>query len=342
MRELPWKTKGIVLTAPQPYKKEVGTVAEFIERVLAPAGVNLVVLQTRYRYQFKRHPECMGYDPLSEADVKLLLGVCRRNGIKLVPKMNLLGHQSGIHNTPSDGILHGHPGEGHPDFSDGLLRAYPQFDETPEKQYVNYSRHLCLTHPLLPSILFDLVDELLDVFEADTMHIGCDEALAIGECPRCREKTPAELFAGYINMLHEHFESRGAKLMLWSDRLLNGTETGFGSYEGSTNGTDGAIDLIPKDVICCDWHYGAMEAYKSVDIFADHGFRIMISPWKNLDNTNKFIDYAIAHDRGHIDGLLQTTWCSSGELARHMLYGDACVWHGTRPVADTIRAIYLK
>ena len=92
------KTKGIVLTAPQPYKNEVATVAEFIERVLAPAGVNLVVLQVRYRYQFKKHPECQGFDPLSYDDVKLLLNTCRRNGIRLIPKMNLLGHQFFVFN----------------------------------------------------------------------------------------------------------------------------------------------------------------------------------------------------------------------------------------------------
>ena len=73
MYQIPWKTKGIVLTAPQPYKKEVSDVAEFIEKILAPSGVNLIVLQTRYRYRFQRHPECMGYDPLSLEDVKLLL-----------------------------------------------------------------------------------------------------------------------------------------------------------------------------------------------------------------------------------------------------------------------------
>jgi len=58
MYQIPWKTKWIVLTAPQPYKQEVRTVAEFIERILAPSGVNLIVLQTRYRYQFQRYPEC--------------------------------------------------------------------------------------------------------------------------------------------------------------------------------------------------------------------------------------------------------------------------------------------
>ena len=86
---LPWKTKGIVLTAP--LTDEIDDVIKFIDEYLAPRGFNMVVLQTRYRYQFKNHPEVWGYDPLSYNDVKKLLAVCNKNNIKLVPKMNLIG-----------------------------------------------------------------------------------------------------------------------------------------------------------------------------------------------------------------------------------------------------------
>ena len=120
--ELPWTTKGIVLTAP--LTDEIDDVIKLIDEYLAPRGFNLIILQVRYRYQFKSHPEVWGYDPLSEKDVKRLLEVCRKNNIRLVPKMNLIGHQSGNHNEPSDGILHGHNNVSS-DTPDGLLRAYP-------------------------------------------------------------------------------------------------------------------------------------------------------------------------------------------------------------------------
>ena len=68
---LPWKTKGIVLTAPLSH--EVDDVVKFIDDYLAPNGCNLICLQIRYRYRFKLHPECMGYDPLSFDDVKKLV-----------------------------------------------------------------------------------------------------------------------------------------------------------------------------------------------------------------------------------------------------------------------------
>ena len=124
--EFNWKTKGIVLTAPLSH--EVDDVVKFIDEYLALKGFNMIVMQVRYRYQFKKHPEVWGYDPLSFDDVKRILSICRKNNIRLVPKMNLIGHQSGFPNEPTDGILHGH-NDVSSDIPDGLLRAYPHFDE---------------------------------------------------------------------------------------------------------------------------------------------------------------------------------------------------------------------
>ena len=79
--KIPWKTKGIVLTAP--LTKEVDDVVEFIDKYLAPNGCNLIVMQIRYRYRFRLHPECQGYDPLSCNDVKKLVNVCKKHNIRL-------------------------------------------------------------------------------------------------------------------------------------------------------------------------------------------------------------------------------------------------------------------
>ena len=190
--KLPWKTKGIVLTAP--LREEVDNTVEFIDKYLAPNGCNLICLQIRYRYQFKRHPECMGYDPLSEEDIKKLVNVCKKNGIRLLPKMNLHGHQSGQPNIPTDGILHGHH-QKIPDIRDGLLDAYPQFDEEKEKDEIYYTRNICLSNEEVKPIIFDLIDELMEVFESDGIHIGCDEAFGVGLCEKCSKISKPTLAA---------------------------------------------------------------------------------------------------------------------------------------------------
>lgn len=339
---LPWKTKGIVLTAPLTH--EMDSVVRLIEEYLAPNGCNLIVLQTRYRYQFRLHPECQGYDPLSYGDVKRLLAACRRNGIRLLPKMNLLGHQSGVPNRPTDGILHGHGGRT-PDIRDGLLRAYPEFDEEPDAAGVLYSRSLCLTNPLVKIIVFDLMSELLEVFEADGIHVGCDEAMNIGLCPQCAHQSAADLFAGWITALHDHAASQGAQLLMWGDRLLNSSQTGYGEYEAAANGTDAAIRLIPKDILICDWHYEAWKQYPSVRIFGDAGFHMLLSPWRVKENADRFIDSAIAAScgpsrRGQIEGLLMTTWCGSGDLSRVLLQGEEGRWEHTSQIAATVRHLF--
>lgn len=337
---LPWKNKGIVLTAP--LTEQVDDVVEFIDRYLAPRGCNLIVMQVRYRYQFRRHPECQGYDPLSFDDVKKIVAVCRKNNIKLVPKMNLHGHQSGVHNVPTDGILHGHH-SAVPDFRDGLLRAYPEFDELPNEKGVFYSRSLCVTNPLVKWLVFDLIDELTEVFEADMIHIGCDECFHLGECPECSKYKKAELLANWINALNGHLKERGVGMMMWGDRLLNFDETGvYDRYEASQNGTDGAIDLISKDVCICDWHYWCKSDFPSVDIFAKAGFKMYVCPWRNRQSAESFIKYAKEHDSGHIEGLLATTWCGSGDLARCILYNEPPRWEHTGEIAETVRFIFEK
>ena len=332
-----WKTKGIVLTAP--LHGEINKVIRLIDEYLAPRGFNTLVMQVRYRYQFKNHPEAWGYDPLSFKDVKNLLAVCRKNGIKLIPKMNLIGHQSGLHNEPTDGILHGH-NKLMSDTPDGLLRAYPQFDEQYGIEEIYYSRSICLSNERALAIVFELLDELMDAFEADTVHIGCDEGFSLGICEKCAKKQKGELFADWINGINRHVKERGGSLLMWGDRLLNSEKTGYDRWEASDNGSHTAIDLIDKDITICDWHYNFYEKYPSVDVFGEAGFKMLICPWRDKNNLEAFINYAKDHDKGHIEGILMTTWCGSGDLADRLLYGKSGKWQHTEQIATTIEEIF--
>ena len=335
----PWKTKGIVLTAP--LSEEIDDVIKFIDEYLAPRGFNMIVMQVRYRYQFKKHPEVWGYDPLSYEDVKKLLQACKRNSIKLVPKMNLIGHQSGFPNEPTDGILHGH-NEALDDIPDGLLRAYPAFDEQANEKKINYARSICLSSRPAKTVVFELIDELMDVFEADTIHIGCDEVFNIGLCEECSKKSKSELFANWINSINAHVKKRQGAVLMWGDRLISTSQTGFDPWESADNGTQDAIDLISRDIVICDWHYNKYEQYKSVDMFFEKGFKIMVSPWRDENSLEAFLNYAINNDKGHINGVLMTTWCGSGDLAKRLLYGEKGRWLHTEQIAITIEKTFKK
>jgi len=182
MLEIPWRVRGICLGAPMP--EDLDVFEEFVEKKLAPGGCNLIIMLIRYRYQFKSHPECANPDgPLNEAHVKRIVAICRKHNIRLIPKMNLLGHQS----------------EKTADSFDGLLRGHPEFDETPEMKEVFYCRSLCPNHPDVKPIVFDLMDEMVDVFESDGIHIGLDEVFDLGKCDRCKDTPTYRLLAGWVN-----------------------------------------------------------------------------------------------------------------------------------------------
>src|SRR5258707_12078441 len=68
------------------------------------------------------------------------------------------------------------------------------------------------------------------------------------------------------------FPSPPLSRSLWGDRLLDGKLTGLGEWEASRNDTHAAVDLIPKDVVICDWHYARADqtavyfAMKGLDV----------------------------------------------------------------------------
>jgi hypothetical protein len=244
---------------------------------------------------------------LTKADVKQLVEVCRKNHIRLIPQINLLGHQSWASRTGN------------------LLRVYPGFDETPhvkmpEKyEWPNadglYCKSYCPLHPEVHKIVFELVDEICDVFEADAFHAGMDEVFYIGDdqCPRCKGLDKAELFAGEVNRIRDYLKLKDRQLWIWGDRLLDGKTTGIGMWEASMNTTYRAIDLIEKDVMICDWHYERPD--QTAVYFAMKGFHVATCPWRmpevaveQVKDMVRFRETATPVMKDRFQGIIQTVW----------------------------------
>jgi hypothetical protein len=90
--ESPYPVRGLCISAPSPDIVEEFT--KFIKNELAPAGLNLLILRVDYGYNYKSHPELAGDNPLTRQDIKKLVEVCKNNHIRIIPQINLLGHQS--------------------------------------------------------------------------------------------------------------------------------------------------------------------------------------------------------------------------------------------------------
>ncbi len=298
--------RGLHVTAPK--QEELPDCLRFIREALPKEGVNLLVVEFGYRYQFTKRPEVAEKDALTREDVKGIVAACRDAGVRLVPQINLLGHQSWANTTF------------------GLLRAHPEFDETPGKYPANegiYCRSYCPLHPEVHNVVFDLIDELAEACEADAFHVGLDEVFLLGEddCPRCKGKNRADLFAQEVRTLHDHLAKAGRTMWMWGDRFLDGEITGLGKWEASQNGTVTDLRQIPKDIVICDWHYES--APPTALHFAVAGFPVVSSPWRRpgvalaqlqlIRHARKNAPDAIS---ARMLGVLQTTWCSFGPFAK--------------------------
>src|SRR5258705_13112540 len=155
------------------------------------------------------------------------------------------------------------------------------------------------------------MDEIIDAFRADAFHVGMDEIflLASDLSPSTKGKDRGVLCAKAVNEIYAHLvRKRHVEMLMWGDRLIDGKKCDFGEWEASTNGTAAAIDLIPKDIIVCPWHYELRDAYPSIPMFLDKGFRVLPAGWNKLEAARALIEYSRQFDNPKLLGYMFTTW----------------------------------
>ena len=310
--------KALLLNCPNP--SDVPLLCRFIKDALPREGVNTLCLRIEYQYQFQSHPELADVNALSKQELQSIVEACRSVHIRFIPTMNLLAHQS-------DKTVIG-----------PLLRAYPQFDESPDYNppvpwkdgglFDFYTKSLCPLHPDLFKVLFPIMDELIDVCGADAMHVGLDEVWILGydKCPRCGGRDKAELFAQYATALHDHLKEKHCEMWMWSDRLIDGKTTNLLGWQASMNDTYRAIDMIPKDIMICDWKYE--DAPPTPGYFAIKGFNVLASACSKPDVALAQLDQVrLARKNGtradfsmtlaqRMKGVFETMWFNTGDFIR--------------------------
>lgn len=296
--------RGIHLSAPS--KRDLPAALVFIREALPKEGVNTLILEFDFSFDFRSRPEFADPSALGSNEVRQIVAACRAQGIELIPQINCLGHQSWAKQNGR------------------LLQKHPEFDETPGKYPGNtniYCRSYCPLHPEVHAVMFDLVNELVRACEARAFHVGLDEVfiLADPDCPRCQGKSPAALFAGEVRTLHAHLKTVGCRMWMWGDRFIDGKATRIGKWEASEDGTHAAIDQVPKDIVICDWHYDS--APDTARFFAGKGFDVVECPWRKpavaLAQWQQI--RALRSDPAlgrHALGMVQTTWCGFSAFAR--------------------------
>ena len=226
---------------------------------------------------------------MTPSAVQRIVKIGKEQGITLVPQIPAFGHASmGITSPGRHAVLDAH-GEYAPLFES--LNGW----------------NWCLSNPETLKVQFELIDELMVLFDNPPyFHIGCDEA-ARPSCPNCLASDYRALVTQHILALHAGLKARGAQTMLWHDMFI---QKGDPRWEGFTaNGTDEtvkAFESFPRDMVVCDWIYSkAHDSYPTLAHFSQMGFNVLACPWHDRGGTAA--QGAAARKLG-ILGMLVTSW----------------------------------
>lgn len=287
----------------------VPNLVRLIEEGLVPAGINTLILEFNPGYAWRCYPE-FSTGTFNRQDALQVKAVCGRHGIRIIPLFQCLSHQSPFGPEPWP-----------------LFKAHPEFLETPDvpadARWPDFYCHSwCASNDDVYPYVFAMIDELIEDFSPDIVHIGLDEVFEIGEdsCPRCRGKNKAELFGRTVKILHDHLAEKGIRTMMWGDRLLDADKLGYQMWEADKLGMYPAFDRpdqISRDILICDWHYDKHDhGYPSIGQFMQNGFFTIPSVAVDLDQARFFwgfcLEYAYLAKKydwpGKLGGLLFTNW----------------------------------
>ncbi len=191
------------------------------------------------------HCDNAGGDILTQDEVRTLIAYCRSRGLSVMPECPLLSH------------------------ADYLVMAYP---EIREREGDMHPDSYCPNHPDTYKYVFDILEEVIDVFRPEAVHIGHDEAYSVGVCPRCKNTKPHILYANDIIKIHDFLAERGIKTYMWGEKLINGRGKNQRRIGGAGHGKGDAHvpslwpcrDLLPSDLNILHWFWHRSSDYDNV------------------------------------------------------------------------------
>ncbi len=198
---------------------------------------------------------------LTQEECADIAAYCRSHGIEVIPEEPTLSH------------------------TDYICLAHP---EIREQEGDRHPDTYCPSNPASYQLVFDLLDEVIDVFKPNYINIGHDEAYSVGVCPRCRDKSPVDLYVEDITKIHDYLADRGVKTIMWGEKLLdarypNGEPIG-GAETRVTDEETGesrvyipalypCAQKLPKDIVMLGWYWEFDPEYDKV--YHDNGYTLV-------------------------------------------------------------------
>lgn len=256
-----------------PGRENIGYFKRFVRDVMALYKYNQLILEVNAAMRLDRHPELnTGWIELAKD-----LAYTRRErawgpGRQFQDSANADTADGGVLDKEEVAELVRYARENHieviPEIP-SLTHSYyllTRHRELAEVQDAEWPDTYCPSEPKVYGLLFDVMDEYIDVMRPSMVHVGHDEwRMPLGVCRRCRGKDPTELFAADLNRIYGHLRAKGIGTAMWGDHLiapLRGEKTRHvANPQGTPYDMPGALSpdqvrrLIPKDILIFNWFW---------------------------------------------------------------------------------------
>lgn len=290
---------------------------------LVECRFNVLSLYLEHRFDF---PSCPGVAPpgsLTPAMARELTAYGREKGVAVIPQFNLIGHCEGI----------------------GATERYAHLTCDPYQQ-IPWGGHEQLNLDRADSRAFvqAAIGDLCDAFPGDTVHIGGDEVRQMAWIYPDDPERQQAVMVEWLEFVAGEAKRRGRRVWMWGDMPLH---------------HESLMARLPRDLVMCDWHYGAAGSRATLERFQREGFPVLAAPAvstcsgfgvsveASLRNIEAMAGDAVALG---LEGLLLATWefgfgSGPGQIWPFVAYAGA-IAAGERPrsgeafVADYVHQQY--
>lgn len=267
------------------------------------SGYNAIGLYMEHRFAYPSTPWAHGTGVLTPEMARTLQEEFK--DVQIIPFVNLLGHMEGFLYTE-----HGR-----------------RFAEERFK-----GMQACPSNPDTVELANNILQDTLDIFKSDIIHIGGDETQQLGMCPRCRavgsgapmrdpgtpveqviqavqrhESNPqladqkARLYARHFGPLARRVTHAGRRPAIWGDMLLEHPKAALS---------------MPRETLIFDWQY-FQSPERTTRRLMEEGFEVVCCPtlqtynaaWLHVEQSEKNVrDHVRASHELNTYGVCVTTW----------------------------------
>ena len=164
---------------------------------------------------------------LSKDELREIVAYAAARHIEVIPEIELPGHSLEV------------------------LKAYPELACTDAAGNPVFSSDLCPGNDLVIKVYKEILEEVMEIFPSEFIHIGGDEAEkhSWAGCPRCKARMQEHGLAGVdelqswlIRQFDSFLESKGRRLLGWDEIMQGGLASGATvmSWRGTEQGIEAA------------------------------------------------------------------------------------------------------